>query len=275
MGEGFLERAVHGLRGMGMAVTIAGVAGFPVSVPAAACSATSPAHSVALVELYTSEGCSSCPPADAWLSTLLAPDGGAAKLVPLAFHVDYWDYIGWKDPYGQSRFGQRQRETAGEAGSRTLYTPQVRLQSKDFRAWAQEPAFRSAVEEIIGRPAAADLSLELRRDGPSGWNVYLVARTRQPGVANKEAVAFVAIYEDRLESRVPAGENAGRTLHHDHVVRQWLGPFPIGASGRLALSLPLHLEPNWDKQNLGVAAVAFASPSGPVLQALSLPWCRG
>src|SRR4051794_5009755 len=83
---------------------------WPLSVLAASCSADSPQHTLALVELYTSEGCSDCPPADRWLRSLKP-----GSVVPIAFHVDYWDYIGWKDPFARAAFSARQRELAAAA----------------------------------------------------------------------------------------------------------------------------------------------------------------
>src|SRR5258708_2194386 len=98
---------------------------------AASCpAASSGAGSTTIVELYTSEGCDSCPPADKWFSTLSFKRDG---VVPLAFHVDYWDYIGWKDRFGRAAFAERQRETVTRQGSRTVYTPQLMLDGRDAR----------------------------------------------------------------------------------------------------------------------------------------------
>ncbi len=99
------------------------------------CSAKSRAQTASLLELYTSEGCSSCPPADQWLSNIESSGVGTDKLVPLAFHVDYWDYIGWKDRYAKPDFSERQRQAARVTGSATVYTPQVMLGGRDFRSW--------------------------------------------------------------------------------------------------------------------------------------------
>src|SRR5688572_32153256 len=101
----------------------------------AQCVAESGPGTAALVELYTSEGCSSCPPADRWLASLgeRHPTG---NVVPLALHVDYWDYIGWKDPYAKREFSLRQRKFSQLQRMALVYTPQVLLQGRDFRAWA-------------------------------------------------------------------------------------------------------------------------------------------
>src|ERR1043165_160036 len=104
---------------------------------AASCKAESGNRTVALVELYTSEGCSSCPPADRWLSGLAARGFGAGRVVPLALHVDYWDYIGWKDPYGRREFSLRQRKLSQLQRMALVYTPQVLIQGRDFPRWGR------------------------------------------------------------------------------------------------------------------------------------------
>src|SRR5258706_10682079 len=127
---------------------------------AAQCTAKSDGKTVALVELYTSEGCDSCPPADRWLSSLgprgFAPD----RVVPIALHVDYWDYIGWKGPYARAAHSARQRKMAKLARAAMVYTPQVLLQGQDFREWGSS-AFEQAVAKINARPAKAQISLLL------------------------------------------------------------------------------------------------------------------
>jgi hypothetical protein len=103
----------------------------PALATQAACERSSPTHTVALVELYTSEGCNSCPPADRWLSSLLSRHG-STRVVPLSLHVDYWDYIGWSDPFAQAQFSERQRRLAGGA---TIYTPEVFVSARELRGW--------------------------------------------------------------------------------------------------------------------------------------------
>src|SRR5205814_10525300 len=101
---------------------------------AAACLARSGTQTTVLVELYTSEGCSSCPPADRWLAGI-GERYSRRQVVPLALHVDYWDYIGWKDPYARREFSQRQRRLSQLQRLALVYTPQVLLQGADFRQW--------------------------------------------------------------------------------------------------------------------------------------------
>ena len=102
----------------------------------------SPARQVALVELYTSEGCSSCPPAESWLSGLKEKPGLWNEFVPIAFHVDYWNYLGWRDKWSSKQYSDRQRDYAGVWGSESIYTPEFVLNGKEWRNWF-EPERRS------------------------------------------------------------------------------------------------------------------------------------
>jgi hypothetical protein len=243
-----------------------------VAVPAwgASCAARSGERTAALVELYTSEGCSSCPPADHWLSALgerFRPD----RLVPLALHVDYWDYLGWKDPYAQRQFSQRQRRLSQLQRAALVYTPQVVLQGRDFPAW-RSAAFDAMVERINAQPARARIALDIVSAAPSGLAIALraeVSDARQRG----DAVLYVAAFQNRLQSEVKAGENSGRRLRHDYVVLEWLGPFTMGPEGRLDEQRRLALLPNAAAAESGVAAFIQDRRTAEVLQALMLSTC--
>ncbi|MER2582862.1 MAG: DUF1223 domain-containing protein, partial [Candidatus Competibacter sp.] len=113
------------------------------SAPAAAsCRAQSGPGQAALVELYTSEGCSSCPPADRWLADLAAEPSLKGKVVPLALHVDYWDDLGWRDRFAQPDFSARQRALTAAQGSKTVFTPQVMINGRTTLDWGDDAAFR-------------------------------------------------------------------------------------------------------------------------------------
>src|SRR5689334_18662425 len=132
---------------------------------APACSAYTGPHTTALVELYTSEGCDSCPPADHWLSSLFSQGFRPDQVVPLALHVDYWDYIGWKDPFGRAEFSVRQRKLAAMRRPVVVYTPQVVLQGQDFRRWASGD-FAERVARINASAARARIALTIRAVEP-------------------------------------------------------------------------------------------------------------
>ena len=236
---------------------------------AASCSAESGERTAALVELYTSEGCSSCPPADRWLSGLAARGYGPHRVVPLALHVDYWDYIGWKDPYAKQRFSSRQRNLTQLQRLAFVYTPQVILQGRDFRAWSGA-AFDREVQRINALAAQASIALEIAALERQALTVHARAELR-PGVRQEDAALYLAAYENKLSSTVTAGENRGRTLAHDYVVLEWLGPFPLGAAGRHAARHVLPLLPKAVPGNSGVVGFVQDRRTLEVLQALMLP----
>jgi hypothetical protein len=216
----------------------------------AACEARSGPRTAALVELYTSEGCSSCPPADRWLSSLAGRDG----VVPLALHVDYWDYIGWKDPYAKREFSLRQRKLTQLQRMALVYTPQVLLQGRDFRGWGT-PAFDEALARINAQPAKAQLVLRAERAGSEALAVSVQASVPQP---NAKAALYLAAYENRLSSRI---------------TMEWQGPIELAGTGKLEASRRLSLLPGAAVDNSGVVAFIQDRGNGEILQALMLPAC--
>ena len=216
---------------------------------AAPCTAISGPTRASLLELYTSEGCSSCPPADRWLAQLPANN----SVVPLAFHVDYWDRLGWKDPYGQVAFSQRQRSR--NRGLGWVYTPQVMLDGQDLRDWQR------GQPKPIAVPARMALELALTQ---AAQHLEVTVTPRfLASEARAGAQLYLALTESRLESQVTAGENARRTLRHDHVVRELVGPLPASAQRyRFALA------PEWKRGDLAVTAFVLDA-DGATLQTLA------
>jgi hypothetical protein len=234
----------------------------------AQCVAESGPGTAALVELYTSEGCSSCPPADRWLASLgqrYAP----GSLVPLALHVDYWDYIGWKDPYAKREFSLRQRKLSQLQRLALVYTPQVMLQGRDFRGWGTK-AFDDALARINAQPAKARLKLHLLGVDAKGLEVEATAELLERA---DDAALYLAVYKSKLQSRVSAGENRGRILSHDYVVLEWQGPFGFLKEMHLSERRRLALLPGAQAANSGVAAFVQNRRSGEVLQALMRSAC--
>ena len=189
------------------------------------------AERTTLVELYTSEGCSSCPPADRWLSQLKDDPGLWRNIIPLAFHVDYWDYIGWKDEFAREEHSARQRRYAWEGGANSVYTPGMFRNGTEWRGWwrGETPVTE---KETAGR-------LTLRVDGRRLGVAF------RPQAAVAEPRVHVALLGFDLSSRVTAGENDGRTLEHDFVVLAMSSAALDGGSGRYAaeLSLPAAAQP--------------------------------
>lgn len=216
-----------------------------------------------LLELFTSEGCSSCPPADRWLSGLRTQTDTPQRLVPLAFHVDYWNQLGWVDRFAKPAYSARQHWIAGVRRARTVYTPQFVLNGQDWRP------------PLTGYPqgaAAAALHLALRPAEAGQLEVRGEARLRIP-IDNVQV--SLALYENNLSSRIAAGENAGKLLKHNYVVRELIGPIRLPASGALPIAHRFTLDTDWKRDDLGVSAFVQNATTGEVYQALQRPVCTG
>ena len=150
---------------MKRAASIALIVMFNASpVQAATCNAASSAQRVALLELYTSEGCDSCPPTDRWTSALPARGLGAERVVTLAYHVDYWNHLGWTDPFAQARFTERQRFANARIRNRTVYTPQLMLDGKDYRQGVLRDDFAGRIGAVNREKPGADIALSIKTD---------------------------------------------------------------------------------------------------------------
>lgn len=242
---------------------------FPIvgtaATPAPVCHALTGAQRGALVELYTSEGCSSCPPADHWFAELAA-NADPVRLSLLAFHVDYWDSIGWPDRFGSGAYSDRQRDRVGNAGSKAVYTPQVMLGQRVGFPWGASAALGS-LRSVNAKPSPVGLDLSATQSG-NGFDVALKALPAAGGALSDSAL-YLALYENGLTTQVKAGENNGMQLHHERVVRQLLGPYPLSG---LPWSRVLHVVPTHDAHQDRLGLTAFIqSHSGDTLQALSLP----
>lgn len=178
-----------------------------VCVPAHAQTFNSGSKRVSVLELYTSEGCSSCPPADKWFSKLLQDKRLWTELVPVAFHVDYWNYIGWKDPFSNKRYSQRQRQYADEKNIRSVYTPGMVLNGKEWRSW-----FSLRPWDLNSETEAGMLWIQIDSGRVNAEYKPLL------NDADKPVVLTIAILGFGLTSEITAGENSGRTLSHDFVV---------------------------------------------------------
>ena len=254
-------------RSLAIAALLAAAMAHHAAALAAQCAKQSPAHAVALVELYTSEGCDSCPPADRWLSQLRQP-GGGESVVALSLHVDYWDRLGWPDRFASRRFTERQQMLSRDGGTSFVYTPGVFLNLRELRGWRSPSGFHAALKQINARPAGADIRIELDRASPGNLLVKADFKTGSEASAGR-AQAFVALYENRLSTDVRAGENRGATLRHDYVVREWFGPLEVG--GATQFKKAIVLERAWKAKDLGVAA--FVQAGSELLQATALDVC--
>jgi hypothetical protein len=232
----------------------------PVVAPAAQCRAHSGDTTQALVELYTSEGCSSCPPADRWLSTLSSARG----VVPIAFHVHYWDYIGWKDPFADPRYTERQKDFAKATGADMVYTPQVLLSGRDFRGWRDAGEARAAVAKINGVPSRASVEIDaqvVRGEALRGS----VSAKLLPNVKAEDLALVVAVTQNGLASLPNAGENKGAKLLHSFAARDFV------VSRSLSASFDFKARPDWDFSRLSIVAFLQNVKTEQVVQALAAP----
>ncbi len=257
---------------MTIVAALMSVAALQGAVPA--CQASSPAQTVAVVELYTSQGCSSCPPADRWLSQLPSRVG-AAQAIALAFHVGYWDYIGWQDPFARREFTDRQRWMAQRAAARPIesgavqvYTPEVFIGGREIGNWSDPAAAARAIDAVNARPARAaiELSAAPAADAAPG-TVKVSVQARPLGPDGAALDLRVALTQSGHSTAVSAGENRGATLHDDHVVRSWLQP-PLSPAGGAQQLIAL---PADGPRSFALVALAQDRRTGEVLQALELP----
>lgn len=223
-------------------------AGAATAAPSCSVRAQGPAPVV--VELYTSEGCSSCPPADRWLSTLK----GRPDVLALALHVTYWNDLGWTDRFATPEATARQRSLARTLGQSSVYTPQVVADGRDWRRWPQLPTAAAA---------ASPVSVTLLREGDQ-----VRAEVTAAAGAPARLEGYWAVLEDGHVSRVRSGENAGETLRHDHVVRlyQPVGAWPAAAPAQWGLGVSRGVP----EQPRRVAFVVGDAATGRPLQAAVL-----
>jgi hypothetical protein len=183
---------------------------------------------VAVLELFTSEGCSSCPPADA----LLAELSRDPRVFALSFHVDYWDQLGWPDRFSSPENTARQRSYATSFGSRSMYTPELVVGGVEGFVGSDGGKARSAIVSALNHPAPLSLTLMVRTVEGSTLEVDCKA----PG-APPDALVNVALVDREATTQVRAGENAGRTLQHVNVVRAFVSS-PAATSGAVRVTLP-------------------------------------
>lgn len=233
-----------------------------VAIAAPMCGAESGTRRGVLLELYTSEGCDSCPPADRRLSQLGNQAADAGRVVPLAFHVDYWDRLGWADRFASPLHTRRQYAMAALVGSRLVYTPQFLRNGRDWRS----PG--SPLDGVGDKASPVRIALLLGAT-PQGQLALSGEISAVPAAAD----VYLAVYENNLESRVQSGENAGRTLRHDYVVRRLIGPLAPDPAGRLSLRRQIVPDAGWKPADLGVVVFVQDRATGEILQALQRHAC--
>lgn len=196
---------------------------------------TKEAQSFAVVELFTSQGCSSCPPADRVLREMIDDAEKTGKAVyGLSFHVDYWNYLGWKDPYSRSEFSDRQRKYNQRLKSRGSYTPQMIVNGTSEFVGSKRGYANQEVSYALEKPAKVAVKIsDLEADKAKSQ----LELTYQIAGACQGCQIHIAAVERNLKDAVKRGENHGRTLQHDNVVRAF-DTQDFEVSDRVTLDLP-------------------------------------
>lgn len=211
------------------------------------------AQAPVVLEFFTSQGCSSCPPADEIFSRIV----GENRVIALALHVDYWDYLGWQDTFGREEHTERQRLYAKAHGERTIYTPQMIVQGSDIVMGHEEGQIRGRIAAHEARPRLVDL--DLRREG-GAVEIVVAPHDGPVGDAEIHVVEFVP----RTTMTVEGGENAG--YHHTflNVVTGWA---TIGRWDGASRAVMRHAA----RPDLPVAVLVQTPQNGPILSAAQLP----
>ncbi|TNF89021.1 MAG: DUF1223 domain-containing protein [Gammaproteobacteria bacterium] len=215
----------------------------------------------AVVELYTSEGCSSCPPADRWLSRLVEIPKDELDVLALSFHVDYWDYLGWKDRFASAEYSKRQRALGANNQQRTIYTPEFFVDGMEARGAKN---ILGKIQQANLQPAPLSLELTVSRD-----QTGLLLDLHSPGernIADQIRLRYL-VYENNLSTDVRRGENSGSILHHQRVVR-YMSP---ARNLQVDNHYRIPINPEWKPENLGVAVLVTSPGDRHYLQALHTP----
>ena len=216
-----------------------------------------PAGEAAVVlELFTSQGCSSCPPADRLLSALGQDETLQGQVIPLAYHVDYWNHIGWRDPFSSAKWSDRQGDYAQALQTGRLYTPQLVVNGRRELVGSDEQQARAAIAEMLAASPAATVQLSAGPDLDSADRLHVgVAVTFAAPIAVPSLDVMVALFENSLATDVRSGENARRRLQNDHVVRHIERSFSLATDQdvRQERQITLSLPSGADREQLGVA----------------------
>ena len=219
-----------------------------------------------VVELFTSEGCSSCPPADAFLKELAAIHG----VIVLSEHVDYWNHIGWKDPYSARFYSQRQSTYAQRFGLDSVYTPQMVVDGTSEFVGSNSGLADKAFRKALGVPKLSVRLSSISADASNTLHAHLETGALDASFGSREADVYVAVALNRAESQVSGGENAGHRLAHVSVVKSLTKVGALKQGQVLAQDVQLRLGPGSDSTGLRVIAFVQEPRQGRVLGAASM-----
>ena len=228
-----------------------------------AAGADRPLRQPVLVELFTSEGCSSCPPADA----LLAQLAKQADVIVLSEHVDYWNELGWKDPYSQVLFTARQREYSQALHRDDIYTPQMIVNGRAEFVGGDRRRAQQEIDKAEATPGAA-VAIDAQ-----GSNRFRVTVRKEASPSNARADVMLAITEDNLSTDVRHGENSGRKLNHTAVVRSLakIGSLDLRKAVEWSGETTVKPEAAWHPENLRVVVFVQEQSGRRVIGAGAIP----
>jgi hypothetical protein len=241
-------------------------AAFVLAMAATFCaSGAAQARQSVVVELFTSEGCSSCPPADALISQLskkrTAVDG--IELILLGEHVEYWNGQGWRDRFSGPTYTQRQYDYVQQLHLATPYTPQAIIDGHTQTSGGNASALQQLITESARTPKSAKITIE--PVAPDKWKVSVAE------AGNRKLKVIVGVTEDNLETRVGGGENGGRTLKHDAVVRE-LDQVGTVTNGQFEKIVSTHSKSDWKQDDLRAIVIVQDADSGEIHGAASTRW---
>jgi hypothetical protein len=230
------------------------------------------------VELFTSEGCSSCPPADKLLSEIAAPGPASHRVVCIAYHVDYWDHLGWKDPFADPAYTALQRTYAKTLKDSSVYTPQAVINGRTGFVGSDRGRMTEEIDKAMATPAVAKVTAVLDREFKAGETIRVAVRITPVGDRKlpRDLRVVAAITESALVSKVARGENEGRELTHDGVCRLRVEAKPdADGNATVEFKVPPGIRPEharvavWAQNpaDLSIIAAAYAAPALPAAPA--------
>jgi hypothetical protein len=230
------------------------------------CEKTSAANKTQLIELFTSDGCDSCPPANRWLSEAVKRKN--SSYIPLSLHVTYWDSLGWKDRFGKTENDQLQADYAKMKLSNFVYTPEIMLNAREFQAWRGT----QDINQLNTPSEIAPLSFKITTRKVSENQLQILIKPEwisEKTPSPKDGILRIYLYEDEVADRPNSGELRGVQLKHDHVARFHkkvnLNFTPIEEA--------ISLDSKWNLRNMGVIVIAQSNHLAEIYQALDLPFC--
>ncbi len=239
-----------------------------MSVLAQSWQAVSSEQQVAVLELFTSEGCGLCPAADRWVHAL--PENGydKDKVIVLGFHIDYLnDKKGWVDRFARPEFTDRQRQLARLNLYQTIYTPEFIISGEVIHNWNKYA--KPVIDVVNGYSPQSDIRLKVEKVSDK---LSISVDVKVKGELNRQhASLFLAIVEDDLLSKIDGGDNAGATFNHQDIVREWLGPFDLESDGDTQQYIEVPLNQKWNLNKLSVVGLVQNLDDGFVLQSVDLP----